>query len=379
VSAISVAVNLLWLAPGRVGGSEQYLVRQLSGLPVEPDVDVRLMCHPAFIAAHPELVERFSPDVAPLRRDWRAARLLTEHTWLPWHTRSTDVVHHGGGTVPIGAGGKVVLTVHDLQYLVHPEYFSSARRAYLRAMMPRSVRSASIVATPSEYVRGSVISEFGVEPPRVVVVPHGVPRLPIPDQSSIDVVRQRFRLADRPYLVYPAITHPHKGHVMLIDMIAESDSSMMDSSMMDSSMMLVLIGGQGSAHDEVVSAIARRSVADRVVVTGRVNDHVRDALVAGAEALVFASEYEGFGAPLVEAMELGVPIVCGDHPAVREVVGEAGVIVSERTGSAWAAGVATASSRRAQLVAAGHQRRDHFTIERSGAALIDVYRSAANT
>jgi glycosyltransferase involved in cell wall biosynthesis len=112
-----------------------------------------------------------------------------------------------------------------------------------------------------------------------------------------------------------------------------------------------------------------------------VTDIERDALIAGAEALVFPSEYEGFGAPLVEAMDLGTPIVCSGQAAVREVVGEAAVIVDEPSvsarGEAFAAGVRGAIARRDELVAAGRVRRGAFTLEVSGAALQRAYRQAA--
>jgi alpha-1,3-rhamnosyl/mannosyltransferase len=368
---LDVAVNLLWLAPGRVGGSEQYLVRQLAGLPEASDIAPRLMCQRAFVAAHRELADRYTTQVWPLDRDWRGARLVAEHTWLAARTRTAGVVHHGGGTVPVAAPRPILLTIHDLQYLVHPHYFSTARLAYLRAMMPRSVRRAAVVAVPSAFVRGTVIDAFRVAADRVVVVPHGVPDADpgTVDADAIAAVRRRFGLGARPYLVYPAITHPHKGHAALIDMMT----------VLDGDVVLVLAGGAGAAEADVTSAVRERALTTRVVRTGHVGAADRDALIAGAEALVFPSEYEGFGAPLVEAMALGTPIVSSSHAAIREVTGGAAVLVDDgrRDGEAWAAAVAEARDRRDELVAAGRTRRRLFTPEVSGTALAAAYRQAA--
>ena len=78
------AVNLLWLAPGRVGGSEQYLTRQLAGLPPDATIAPRLLCQPSFAAAHPELARRFATGPLAVRRATGApARIVAEHTWLP--------------------------------------------------------------------------------------------------------------------------------------------------------------------------------------------------------------------------------------------------------------------------------------------------------
>jgi glycosyltransferase involved in cell wall biosynthesis len=94
--------------------------------------------------------------------------------------------------------------------------------------------------------------------------------------------------------------------------------------------------------------------------------------------LVFPSEYEGFGAPLVEAMTHDTPIVSSAQPAVREVVGDAAIVVAiGADGETWAAAVGEALGRREELVTAGRVRRRQFTLEASGAALADAYRQAA--
>ncbi len=365
--SLDVAVNLLWLAPGRVGGSEEYLVRQLAGLPSDAGINPVLYVQPGFATAHPELASRMATEVIPFRRDWRAARLVAEHSWLAAHTRTADVVHHGGGTMPVLGRRPALVTVHDLQYLDYPEHFSRARRAYLHSMMPRSIKRAALVATPSEFVRSTVIDAFGGDPARVVVVTHGVPEIDPPDQAFQASVLQRYGVAGRPYVVYPAITHPHKGHVVLVEMLRH----------LAPDFMLVLLGGTGPAEAAVRSAIERSGLSDRVVRPGRVPGPDRDALIAGAQVLVFPSQYEGFGAPLVEAMALGTPVVCSNHAAVREVVGDAAIVV-EGGPAEWAQAVSDARHRRTELVEAGHHRRQAFTLETSGQALAAAYRLAAS-
>ena len=98
---IDVAVNLLWCLPGRVGGSEEYLVRQMIGLSeIESPYSPVLYVLPGFAAAHPELASRFRLVVAPIDGTNRARRVLAEHGWLAEQTRASALVHHGGGTVP---------------------------------------------------------------------------------------------------------------------------------------------------------------------------------------------------------------------------------------------------------------------------------------
>jgi glycosyltransferase involved in cell wall biosynthesis len=377
-----VAVNLLWCKPGEVGGSEEYLVRQLAGLGgLDSDIALTLCCTTAFARAHPELTERFAVRSPGRLGGRRSARIIAEHTWLVRRTAGSDIVHHGGGTAPLVGKRPILLTVHDLQYLQFPQYFAATRLRYLRWMMPRSVARASVVATPSEFVRGTVIEAFGADPACVVVVPHGVGSAPIesgigsaPIEHGVgcDVVttvepgdvRRRYGLGDGSYVVYPAMTHPHKNHRLLLDVMARHWT--------DPALRLVLLGGAGAADAEVDRAIADLGLGDRVIRPGRVPGADRDALIGCATALVFPSRYEGFGAPLIEAMALGTPVICGDHPALREVAGSAAIVLPDDV-DAWSGALDEVRRRRAQLIAAGRERLTHYTLEASGAALLDAY------
>jgi len=168
-------------------------------------------------------------------------------------------------------------------------------------------------------------------------------------------------------LVYPAITHPHKGHEFLLEVMSQHWD--------DPDLRLVLLGGAGSADRGIEAKIASLGLERRVIRTGRVPASHRDGFLALAEAMVFPSEYEGFGAPVVEAMALGTPVIAADQPAVAEVVGNAGIVLP-RNSDAWAGALDDVGARRQELVAAGRRRSADFTAERSGAALVSAYRRA---
>lgn len=369
-----VAVNLLWCVPGAVGGSEDYLVRQLRGLDeVAGSVEPTLYVVEGFAQAHPELARRYRLVEAPLDGQVRGRRVWAEHGWLARRVRTAALVHHGGGSSPwhrSAVGGPtppVVLTVHDLQYRTYPEYFSTLKRTYLRTVVPRSVRAARVVTVPSAYVRGTVLSAWSLPPERVMVVPHGIEadlgRLATPEAE----LRRRYGLGDGPVLVYPAVTHPHKNHGLLLQLMADHWT--------DGDLRLVLIGGRGSAEDALVSEVARRGLGGRVIRPGRVPVADRDGLIAMASAVVFPSEYEGFGAPVAEAMHLGVPVVTSNRACLPEVVGDAGLVLPLDL-RRWAVALAEVERRRDELVEAGRRRAGLYTTRRSGEALLDAYREA---
>ena len=125
-----VGVNLLWCLPGAVGGSEEYVARQLAGLgDVAPDIHATVFVLPGFAAAHRDVAARHDLVVASLDARRRSRRVLTESTWLPGRLAGTDVVHHAGGTVPARSPGPILLTIHDVQYRTLPRVRDAAQAA----------------------------------------------------------------------------------------------------------------------------------------------------------------------------------------------------------------------------------------------------------
>jgi alpha-1,3-rhamnosyl/mannosyltransferase len=364
-ASVDVAVNLLWCVPGDVGGSEQYLVRQLLGLASHSTPFVpTLYCLASFVDAHPELASLYRMQAATITGTSRPRRVLAEHTWLRRRTRDADLVHHGGGTTPAVGRTPIVLTIHDLQYLSHPEYLTPTKRRYLERTIPRSVGRAAVVAVPTDYVRTTVIEAYDVDADRVRVVPHGVESTLGADAPSASDLRRDYGLGAGPMIVYPAITHPHKNHRFLLEVMARHWT--------DPDLRLVLLGGRGAAEAEVSADIVRLGLEHRVIRPGRVPDSHRDGLIAAADALVFPSQYEGFGAPAVEAMALGTPVICSDQPALAEVVGDAGLVLP-LDADAWADALGTVAARTDEMRAAGRTRARAFSTERSGAELAAAY------
>ncbi len=364
-SGRDVLVNMMWCVPGQVGGSEEYLVRQLLGLAEASDE-----WHPTVVGArglgqaHPDLAA-IMPLIEPeFESQSRVRRILGETTWLRRHSRGAALMHHGGGTAPPRAHRPYVLTIHDLQFRTYPQYFSRLKRVYLGAVIPPSARRATVVAVPSEYVAHSVVQAYGVQEERVMVVPHGIEPSLASDVTDAAELRDTYALGDGPIIVYPAVTHPHKQHDFLLRMMRDHWT--------DPDLRLVLTGGQGAAEPTVAACTDQR-----VRRLGRVPAADRNGLLAMAEAMVFPSQYEGFGAPVIEAMTLGTPVICSDATCMPQIVGPAG-LVRPLQPEAWAGALDEARRRRSELVAAGRVRAQDFTSRASGSALAAVYARALN-
>lgn len=333
-----IGVNLLYAVPGKVGGSEDYSIRLLAAIADHPDYDYDLMlfARTSLAQAHPQLFERFESATIDLPAN-RVLRVGAEHSWLGRESRRRGVaaMHHLGGTVP-RRGLPAMLTVHDLQPLDMPQNFSRPKRTYLSRALPASVRRARCVVGVSEWVRQALIDRFALDPANVFAVTApadpALDRQVATSRAALDALPADLRsLVDNkePYVLYPAISYVHKNHTTLLKAAARTES-----------LTVVLCGSAGPLDGAIDAESASLGVASRVRRLGRIPRAQLDTLMAHATALAWPSLYEGFGLPIVEAMQLGCPVIAADTTALPEAVGGAGRLVPATDVDAWSEALA---------------------------------------
>ena len=370
-----VGINLLWLVPGKVGGSETYLTRLLNGLAERSsDLDYTIFALPRFSEVYPDLAKTFKTAIAPATGQIKSFRVAGENSWLAaqCRIRKIDLVHHAGGTVPVIRTARPVLTIHDLQYLYYPEYFTRTKLNFLKLMVPRSAEAARLILVPSEFTRRTVIERLNLDPSIVIVVPHGIsPREP---QASAGDIRSKYDLTG-PYFLFPAITYPHKNHLVLIEAFAKLVRSRPDA-------LLVLTGAKGSMEVRLGAEIRKHGLEHNVRRLGYLPSEDLDALYLEALALAFPSRFEGFGAPVLEAMARSCPVIAADATALPEVVRDAGVLISPDNAEEWHLAMREMlddEELRQRLAKAGLERARSFTWKNSADILEDAYRHALET
>jgi alpha-1,3-rhamnosyl/mannosyltransferase len=191
---------------------------------------------------------------------------------------------------------------------------------------------------------------------------------------SVAQVQARYGLPRR-WFVFPSFTWNHKNHDMLLRAFAMVAAQEHDT-------MLVLTGGEGPAEQLVVEQIARMGLRGRVRRTGLIPRRDVLAIVRGAVAMTFPSRYEGVGLPVLEAMSVGTPVLAAAVAALPEVVGDAGRLIPPDDAAAWAAEMIRMledGDERRRLADAGRIRVADFTWQRTAAATVAAYRSAAAT
>jgi glycosyltransferase involved in cell wall biosynthesis len=285
-----VAIPLLTLVPGVVGGSETYVRELLAALGRVGEHEYRVLLPPAAgdaAAGLPAVV------LEGHGRRGRVPALLRAATdsRLGRPLRDAGVVHYPL-TVPVPRlRAPRVVTLHDVQHLDLPHLFSRAERAYRAVAYDRAARQADRVVVISEFVRRRAVERLGLDPGRVAVTP-----------LAVDTTTLRPAAGERePFVLYPAKPWPHKNHARLFEAFARVRRA-------QPGLRLVLTGGGSYPR-----------LPDGVEALGHVPRARVVELMQRAAALVFPSLYEGFGLPPLEAMACGCPVACSDAAALPEV------------------------------------------------------------
>lgn len=288
----------------------------------------------------------------------RSAWLRSPLPRVEWLVGPGDVFHGTNFVLPPGRATGVV-TVHDLSYERFPDLVSAASRQY-RTLVPRGLRHAGAVLTPSAAVRDEVVAHYRVPEDRVHVTALGVaPDWAVAHPLAAD--RRRALGVPDDYLLFLGTREPRKN---LPTLLAAHRAATAEGSAPP----LVLVGAEGWGDLAPGPATLMLPHLARPEVQG---------LVAGARALVMPSLYEGFGLPVLEAMSAGTAVVCSDIPVLREVAGAHARFVPPTDADAWADALATVVHALPAEAAAARDRAAAFTWGRFADATVAAYRSAA--
>jgi glycosyltransferase involved in cell wall biosynthesis len=373
VTSVAILVDQLY---ARVPGGIGTYVRELVPALAEADPSLRItLFHARFDRPEPpeRWMRRFdlrglAQGIRTLYPSWALAGRPPLPPDIP-----ADVVHapSPAAVPPAGPGQRLVVTVHDLAFRVHPETFPPAWRTLYRLGVRRAARRADALVTPSRSTALDLARVARARADRIRVIPLA-PSLPI-TEADPDSVLARLRLP-RPYLLFVGTLEPRKN---LVRLVRSYRRAVRAASLPHA---LVLAGPLGWRSDPLLREL-RLPGPGEVVLTGRTSPEDLDALFRGAAAFAYPSLYEGFGLPVVEAMARGVPTIVSTASSLPEVAGDAAIAVEPRSVIDLAGAiqrVLTDTAEAKRLSVAGRNRAEMFSWERTARATIEVYRQASS-
>ena len=282
-----------------------------------------------------------------------------------------DVFFGPGYSIPLRLAAPAVVTLHDVSFAAHPEWFGWREGVRRRWLARRAASRAARVVTGSAFARAEIVREFDIDPARVALVSYGIeaprPAPPLPNHA----------LAERPALVLFVGSIFNRRHLpRLIDAFARVVRQRSDAR-------LAIVGADRTHPAQNLAACAEAAgVADRVDLRGHLPDAELAALFRRARVFAFLSEYEGFGMTPLEALAAGVPVVVGDSEVAREVCGDAARLVPVDDPKIVAREILRVlddDALCAHLLTRGAARLERFTWSRAAAETMAVLEQAAGS
>lgn len=263
-----------------------------------------------------------------------------------------------------------VFQPHDLQHLHFPQLFDSSVRDWREASYRSACEAAAVVIAMSEWGKRDLIDKYGLEEDKIAVVPwaSSLPTYPAPSPETIDPIVRMYNLP-KEFLLYPAITWPHKNHVGLLRALSRLRADGL-------AIPLVLTGAPNALTANVMRTAAALGLRDQVLHLGYVPGEHLGVLYGRARAVVYPSLFEGWGIPVVEAFESGVPVACSAVASLPEVAGDAALLFDPASDESIAAAIRAIwcdEPLRETLIQRGLQRAGRFSWSRTAQMFRCVY------
>lgn len=358
----------------QLGGNESYITNLIESL-----ADIDSVNRYTLYVTKPEAAKRFAnrwPNFT-LRTTLPHTPLVRVPLTLSAELRRHPVdLLHVQFTAPPFCPCPVVASIHDLSFEHLPKTFKRRSRMQLRLTVRQTARNAARILALSEYSRGDIIETYGIEPERVSVIPPAAPGhfAPVTDVLELARVRRNYGIEDE-YILSVGSIQPRKNLARLIAAYASLRRLRPQAKLPQ----LVLVGKKAWLFDETLRAATEHGLTSDIIFTGYVPEADLPPLYSGACCFIYPSYFEGFGLPVLEAMQCGTPVIAGNRTSLPEVVGDAGLLVDPFDEQALALAMARVienSDLAAELCVKGLKRARDFSWRKTARMTLEVYKQA---
>jgi glycosyltransferase involved in cell wall biosynthesis len=290
-----------------------------------------------------------------------------------------DVYHYPHFDLPISISKrfKSVFTVHDLTYLLHRGVFQGAeyfKRWYTKKIMSRGIRHAEKIITVSDCTKNDLIGYFkmnGSIVSKVETIYEACESnfMPLKDDDRIENFKQKWNL-NKPYFLFIGERRPHKNLVRQIEAFHQMQKQI------DEELEFVIIGKSYNDYFEPEEKAKQLNLEGKIRFLGYVEDNELPLFYNCATGFMFASLYEGFGIPILEAMACGTPVITSNISSTQEIAGDAALLVNpyqvEEISQAMLK-IAGDTNLKRSYIQKGFERKKEFSWEIAARQTLKVY------
>jgi glycosyltransferase involved in cell wall biosynthesis len=321
---VQIAVNTRLLLKNKLEGIGWFSYQTLKRI-TEGNKDV----HFVFIFDRPYSEEFiFGDNITPIIVSPQARHPFLYYTWLEFGVKSTlkglkpDLFLSPDGFLSLGAKCKQLPVIHDINFLHNPKDVKPLTRRYYNYFFPKFAKKATRIATVSEYSKKDISENYKIDPGKIDVVYNGINSSFQPVSEEIKIQTRKKFSDGKEYFLFVGSLNPRKNIARLIQAF---DAFKKES---NSEMKLVLAGSHAWGGSDIYKTIDTTSCKDDIVFTNRLNEEELANVMASAFALTFVPYFEGFGIPLVEAMQSEIPIITSNVTSLPEIADDAALFVN---------------------------------------------------
>jgi glycosyltransferase involved in cell wall biosynthesis len=286
--------------------------------------------------------------------------------------RHCELLHFPHYNIPLRHGGNLILTIHDLNHYLFPQYLPSAiHRAYARFFYRKAVARANHIIAISPKTKKDLMEHLGVSEKKISIIPYGVSETfqRIEGEDEVANFRRAYSLPEK-YLLAVSINKPHKNYDFLIRVLAR----MWKSQRLD--MPLVICGTRKGKRANLESLVLSLEIRDKVIFLKYLSSKELQKIYSAAEALIFPSLYEGFGMPPLEAMKAGIPVLASRREPITYVVGDGALLFDPQDEEELADCVEKILSDdtfRSELIRKGYRNLQRFSWSKTAEETLSMY------
>jgi glycosyltransferase involved in cell wall biosynthesis len=266
---------------------------------------------------------------------------------------------------------KKVITIHDLSFLIYPEFFSKRKNFWHRSLnIKKKLKSFDKIVSVSKNTKKDLIELLGIEEGKIEVVYPGLSRF---KEINNDSVLSKHKI-EGGYILYLGTIEPRKNIAKLI----KSYNILRDKGFSEK---LVLAGSWGWKTKNIKKEWAKSKYKDDIIFTGYVSEEEKPALYKNAKMFVYPSLYEGFGFPPLEAMSFSVPVISSNNSSLPEVLQDAALLVNSDKESEISHAMELLledEKLRNNYIAKGRKRCLDFSWEKSAREYLDIFNKLKN-